>query len=116
MTRFNRPCLDCGKLSRGSRCPEHQAIVDKAREARISPARRAKKKALYGGDYRARRRAVLANATNCYLCGGPATLENPLEADHIIPGDPSSPLLPAHRRCNRSKGDKPITDLTPHPA
>jgi len=108
--RFPRPCLDCGQLAKGSRCPEHQAQFDRnLAKSKDTPERRAKKRALYGGDYQRRRRELLATATICYMCGrGVSDSSNPLEADHLIPGDPSSPLAAAHRRCNQSRGNKPI--------
>ena len=111
MTRFQRPCLDCGKLTRNpSRCDDcrrgRQRAIDQARD---TPERRAKKRALYGGTYPARRKALLATATICHICNQPPRPGDPLEADHIYPGDPGSPLAPAHRSCNQARGNKPLT-------
>lgn len=55
------------------------------------------------------RRILLANATHCHICGQPARHDDPLEADHITPvsrggSDEFSNLRPAHRSCNRRRG------------
>ena len=71
-----------------------------------SPERKAKKQALYGGDYRKRARAVKAAATHCHICSKPFEYGDQVEADHIIPTDPTSPLGAAHRKCNQKKGNK----------
>ena len=110
MPRFKRGCLDCGALSYGDRCPTHQAMRNLAKEnKRNTIERQAKKKALYGGDYQSRRRAALANATHCHLCKKQFVFGDAIEADHLIAGDPYSPLAPAHRLCNQSRGDRPLT-------
>lgn len=68
----------------------------------------------YAGSYRQRAALVRRNAyanpdTRCGICG--STLAMPphkpgdtWDADHVRPGDPSSPLRPAAASCNRSKG------------
>jgi len=99
---FNKPCLKCGQLTRASYC-------DGCRPVKVdSPERKAKKQALYGGDYRRRARAVKSSATHCHLCNKPFEYGDRVEADHLIPGDPDSPLAPAHRICNQRRGDKPL--------
>jgi 5-methylcytosine-specific restriction endonuclease McrA len=109
MSRFMRPCLDCGTLARGSRCETHQAEADRKNEKRKDTyLRRARKAALYDSNYKKKRRALLAVATHCHLCGRPFTPYDRIEADHVIAGDPTSPLLPAHRFCNASRGNKPL--------
>ena len=101
---FTIPCLTCGQLTRaGSYCTEHKP------KKQDSPERKAKKQALYGGDYRRRARAVKSSATHCHLCNKPFEYGDSIEADHLIPGDPNSPLAPAHRLCNQKRGNKPIT-------
>ncbi len=60
--------------------------------------------------YRRRARTVtLSSATHCHICGKPATPDDPLEADHIVPvsyggSDGWWNMRPAHRSCNRSRG------------
>ena len=69
--------------------------------------RQAKKKLLYkNADYRRRSQLVRQTAITCSLCGGGARVGDPWTADHVVPGDPRSPLLPAHRSCNSKKGNK----------
>jgi hypothetical protein len=109
--RFSRPCLKCGALSPDTYCPQHRSEVNKQRERkRNTEEHRAKKKALYGGDYRRRRREALAGASVCYLCKETFKPGDRVEADHLFPTDPTSPLVPAHRLCNQRKGDKPLTN------
>jgi hypothetical protein len=84
-------------------------VKNKQREA--SPyvqARKALKAALYGGDYRARRAWVLANATHCHICKQPFKLGEQIDSDHLVPGVPGSPLAAAHAYCNRSRGNRPL--------
>ena len=104
---FLRPCIDCGKLSRGgSRCETHQQIVtlrseEKKRNRKLATGQ-------YSGDYQRRAKYVRDTASVCHICGkGPDPLD-PWQADHIIPGDPQSPLAAAHRSCNAARGNKPI--------
>ena len=55
----------------------------------------------------ARRVTQAANAdptTRCRRCGGLARQGDPWEAGHLRDGDPTSPLLPEHRSCNRAAG------------
>ena len=112
MPRFNTPCLDCGQLSKaGSRCEVCASNRKREAFARLSQnteARREKKKLLYNSDYRRRAKQVRENATHCHLCGEGYRPTDPFEADHLLPGDPNSPLAPAHRSCNQKRGDKPL--------
>jgi hypothetical protein len=108
---FNKPCLVCGTLSREPRCPEHKYKKDpekqKAKDA--DPIRKAKKRALYNNPlYRKQRAEMLATATHCHLCGKAFQYGDKIEADHLIPTNPLSPLAPAHRLCNQRRGNKPI--------
>lgn len=99
--------MTCGELTRGQNyCDKHRKsdIRSEAKEAE----RAAKKKVLYNSDYRKRAAQVRANATFCYLCGDGPRANDPFQADHVIPGDPMSPLAPAHRSCNASRGNKKI--------
>jgi hypothetical protein len=99
---FARPCLDCGTLTRtGSRCERHQAIVNANIDARKA------QRTHYSGSYRSKAKQVRDNAVVCWLCGDGARVNDPWTADHYIPRDPTSPLLPAHRSCNSSRQNTP---------
>jgi hypothetical protein len=60
----------------------------------------------YTGDYRKRAKAVRDAAIACHWCGEGFTSDNPVQADHVIAGDPYSPLMAACRRCNAGRGNK----------
>ena len=114
MSKFRRPCLVCGSLSFGSRCDVHQAEANAYMQRRKdTPERLAKKRLMYNTDYRRRRKEVLSNAIECHLCKRPFVSGDEVEADHLLPGNPNSPLAAAHRRCNQSRGDKPLDPYTP---
>ena len=98
---FNKPCLKCGELTR------EKTYCQGCRPIRVdSPERKAKKQQLYNNDYRKLAKLVRANAIACHLCGIPFQDGDKVEADHVIAGDPYSPLAPAHRLCNQRKGNK----------
>jgi len=104
---FNRPCIECGTLVRGSnRCDEHKRPEYRSEEKHAERA--AKKKLLYDTGYRKRAAQVRASASVCHICGEGARANDPWQADHLIPGEPLSPLAAAHRSCNASRGNKPI--------
>ena len=116
MPSFLKPCINCGTLTRGTRCNTHQQQLDQAKEKkRDTPERRAKKKAMYGWDYQQRRAHLRAQATHCHLCQQPFTSTDNIEADHLIPGDPHSPLAPAHRLCNQVRSNKPLQQRSDEP-
>lgn len=70
-----KPCLVCGALSEGSRCPDHPAR--KAWQS-TTTSRQAR-----GYDYAwlRLRAAVLAEYPTCQVCGA----EPSTQADHIVP-------------------------------
>jgi hypothetical protein len=107
---FNKPCIICGTLSRGTRCETHEKELTQRKEAarNSDPTYKAKKATLYGYQHQKARKQLIANATVCYLCGKPFTPTDKIDADHLIPGDPYSPLAATHASCNRSKGNKPL--------
>jgi len=111
MPRFPRPCLECGVLTtNASRCDQHQVERSRVIEA-TRPKRKYKtkpKRLLYSGDYVKLAKKVRENATYCHLCGDGPRHNDPWTADHLIPGDPLSPLLAAHRSCNSRRGNKPL--------
>jgi hypothetical protein len=85
----------------------HQAQVDQQTANRRATVK--KLTGQYSGDYKRRAKAVRQQAVNCHICGDPARINDPWEADHINPADPTSKLLPAHRSCNERRGNKPLT-------
>ena len=106
---FRKPCLDCGTLARGTRCEGCQAR-ETARLAKQSDTeeRKEKKRTYYNTAYKRRAKFVRDTATICHICGGGPRPEDPFQADHVYPGVGDSPLLPAHRSCNASRGNKPL--------
>jgi len=105
-SRFPRPCLKCQNLHRdyGDYCVGCRGAINRQREQ--DPVRKAKKKNLYNSHYRRVRQYLRQNATHCHLCQQPFTDRSEITADHIIAGDPSSPLAAAHASCNYSRGNK----------
>ncbi len=105
-----RPCLDCGRLSRASRCPTHQAELLRRRErarARESGGKRNPQ------QYRVNRRRILDDctpATPCGICGEPlGRNRRQWTVDHIVARSLDGShdlenLRPAHRSCNSSRG------------
>lgn len=88
---MKRPCLICGTVTDGSRCPAH-------RSRRNGSTR----------SWRALRDQILArDRWTCAYCGGRANT-----VDHLQPvsrggSDQPSNLVAACGRCNRQKGDTP---------
>jgi hypothetical protein len=69
-------------------------------------AARVGKRAHYSGDYKRRSKQVRATATVCWICKQGPIPNDPFQADHVIDGNPSSPLLPAHRSCNIKRSNQ----------
>jgi hypothetical protein len=109
MTRFPKPCLVCNILTTGaSYCSVHQLAVDQREKQR--QAIRKKGRTLYNdANYRRIRTHLKATATHCHICKLPFTNRNDITADHLIPGNPQSPLDAAHALCNSRRGNKPLT-------
>ena len=80
-------------------------------ESRLQSKRAEKKRETgqYSGDYRRRAKIVRDTALLCHICKEGLRLDDPFQADHLIPADPNSPLAPAHRSCNIRRGNKPLT-------
>ena len=95
-----KPCLDCGTPAHGNRCPEHAATHKQRGQARHQQRRAERGGPRTKGG--ASRGGVGAGAV-CWLCGKPATLNDPMQWDHLIPvreGGQNAGVLPAHRSCN----------------
>lgn len=90
-----RACIECGNLSEQTRCRACFRRRDRERKQR---------RIHYKGDYKRRAAEVRANAEVCWICREGAREDDPWTADHIIPGDPESPLIAAHRSCNSRRG------------
>lgn len=106
MGRFPKPCADCGQLtSGGNRCDYHENLVKKLHDIRRAQVK--KESGQYSGSYKRRAAEVRANALECWLCGEPARVGDPWEADHVIPAESGSvaELKAAHRSCNRKRSN-----------
>ena len=106
MGRFPKPCADCGQLtSGGNRCDYHENLVKKLHDIRRAQVK--KESGQYSGSYKRRAAEVRANALVCWLCGEPARVGDPWEADHVIPAESGSvaELKAAHRSCNRKRSN-----------
>jgi 5-methylcytosine-specific restriction endonuclease McrA len=112
MIVFPKPCLKCKALfkARSEYCDACR-LERKPREQKpraYSPERKIKKSILYGSNYRGRAKVVRDSATYCHICLKPFLDRTEIQADHLIPGNPDSPLAAAHRVCNARKGNKYI--------
>jgi hypothetical protein len=110
MSRFPQPCGVCGKLTKGqSLCDFHEREARARRATRHrNQERDAKKSQLYNYAYRQEAKRIRETATHCHICRQAFVEGDKIEADHLIAGVADSPLAPAHRKCNQSRGDKPI--------
>jgi len=109
MSRFPKPCLVCNQLTTGgSYCATHQLAADEKEKLRQA-GRKAGRTLYNSAGYRKQRAWLKATATHCHLCKQAFTDRNQISADHLIPGDPNSPLAPAHIICNSRRGNKPLT-------
>lgn len=110
--RFPRPCLKCNVLhkDKGDYCAacRKQYERDRERKRYEDPVFRARKQLLYSSAYKATAKIIKANATHCHICKEAFTDRSQITADHLIPGDPASPLAPAHKGCNSRRGNRPL--------
>jgi len=108
MGRFPKPCLVCGSLTKGlSRCEVHQAEWQTLENIRLKEMK-ARRPNLYDSNYRKKAKIVRETAITCHLCNEGYRYNDPFTADHLIAGDPNSPLAAAHRSCNSRRGSKPL--------
>jgi 5-methylcytosine-specific restriction endonuclease McrA len=105
-----KPCLDCGTPSDGSRCLQHAAKHNGEMNRRAQIKRASNGGHPYDrGTYRTQASIVRATATRCHICGEGPRVNDPWQADHVIPiskGGEYGPLAPAHRSCNISRANK----------
>jgi hypothetical protein len=109
---FPKPCLKCKAIftARSEYC-EGCRLEKKPREQKPrieTPERKARKRLLYNSTYKKIARGIKATATTCHLCHQPFTDRNQIQADHLEAGNPLSPLLAAHAKCNASRGNKEL--------
>ena len=106
--RFQRPCLSCQRLHKdyGDFCSNCRKERNRIRES--NPERKFKKRVLYSSTYKAIAKIIKANATHCHICKKAFINRDEITADHLIAGDPISALAPAHKKCNSSRGNKPL--------
>lgn len=86
---MRRPCLVCGQVSNGSRCPTHANTTARG----------------YGAAFqRAQRDRAHVEATRCATCGKAFTRANPKTAGHRVAlrdgGTLADGIKPECRRCN----------------
>ena len=101
-------CLDCGRVTRASRCP----ACRRARVRRYDAGRPAS--ALYGSaEWRHLAASVTAGATSCFWCGRSGVR---LVADHVVAvalmpalALDSANVVPACVSCNVRRGSAPAT-------
>ena len=109
LTRFPKPCLVCGVLTKGlNRCDAHQLEWQAIENLRLKEMK-ARRPKLYTTEYNKQAKIIRETALFCHLCKEPARPNDPWTADHIIAGDVDSPLAPAHRSCNSRRGNKPLS-------
>jgi len=99
-----QPCIDCGIVTTGTRCPQHATRHKQAAHQQQTRRRQLQGgPSKYGGEYQGAARAVRATATICWLCGTGPDPADPWQADHIEQGTRwgvTGGIAPAHRSCN----------------
>jgi 5-methylcytosine-specific restriction endonuclease McrA len=88
-----KPCIECGRLSEGTRCLAHRRIERARLEARRGP------RPWYQGDWPTLRAQV--HGQPCVYCGAPSDT-----ADHVIPRFIEGGVVPACRSCNSRKKNR----------
>jgi len=99
MTLLPRPCLDCGRVTHGSRCP---ACASKHERNRGNSTARG-----YGTNWRAKSERITRQVGRCERCGVTHTADNPLTLDHVVPksrGGTAEQVQVLCRKCNSHKG------------
>lgn len=93
---MNRTCIDCGALVPypRARCLTHERGHERARQARRG--------SLYDRAHQRRAREQITAMPWCGWCGR----TDDLTADHVIAGDPASPLRTLCRSCNSTRANR----------
>ncbi len=91
-----RPCIEtrCPALTQATRCSAHARAYDRTRQARRG--------SLYNAEHQRRARACIAAQPWCTDCGR----RDDLTADHVLPGEPASPLRTRCRSCNSARANR----------
>ncbi len=95
---MKRPCLDCGVLTTGSRCPQHRAQQERQRGTTTQRG--------YGSQHQTERQRLEATLPQpCGYCGVLIIAGDRWDAAHVEDGRPELGLMVAHPQCNqRAKG------------
>lgn len=92
---------------RGNYCKRCSSILEAERQARRDASGRREH---YKGSYQARARKVRKLGEEgralCWLCGRGNVPGVKWSAEHVIEGDPASPLLPTHLPCNIARENR----------
>ncbi|KPM52886.1 hypothetical protein ACG83_25985 [Frankia sp. R43] len=101
-------CLDCGKLSQGSRCPACATARRRSKERQRAAHRPSPYQRGYNAEYRRNRAIVLADGPCCFVEGCTAAATT---VDHILPlslggTNELDNLRPACRRHNASRANR----------
>lgn len=103
-----RPCLDCGRLSTGTRCPEHTTAQGRLRKQRPTNLTRTQPERERRARAVAQHRAQHGNVCPGYEVEPHAATD--LTADHVVSveqgGDPNGELQILCRRCNGRKSNR----------
>lgn len=101
-----RPCLVCGRVTEGSRCPDHQPRTPRSKDTR---RRKGKGQAAYDPIWRKLSTQARRASPFCIDCGA----VDDLTCDHIIPKSIAPELVHAIenvavrcRTCNTRKGSE----------
>jgi 5-methylcytosine-specific restriction endonuclease McrA len=108
---MNKPCLNCGTLTRGTRC--QRCAADKAVKIQSTPKASSTARG-YDTRWRALRSAILdRDGWQCWMCGCVLDKSN-ATVDHLVPlvVDREQRLNPMNLRaccrgCNSRKGGRP---------
>lgn len=104
-----RPCIECGRVTEQSRCPDHQRPTIRSKDTR---RRKSKGQAAYDPVWRKLSTQARRASPFCIDCGA----VDDLTADHIIPKSVAPELVHAIenvavrcRTCNTRKGSEIAT-------
>lgn len=101
-----RPCLDCGRLSNGTRCAEHQATKQRARDQRRGTAAARGYDAAHQRERASWVPLVSTGTVLCRRCGEPIAADVSWDLGHPDAECPA-PKGPEHAtRCNRAAGGR----------